>query len=119
MTTHHFRQHPIILVTGQLKHLLREPHGPADTFLTGTPGTGKTLHSHLLEVETASSSSPLKHLNIGEIVKQHGFHERWDEEWQSFTLDEDRLLDYLEEVVNPEDRPADTGELDLGTRHAL
>ena len=49
-------------------------------------------------------------VNIGDIVKEKGFHEGWDDEWQSWTVDEDRLLDYLEEVVNPEDRPANTGE---------
>lgn len=88
MTTHHPRRHPIIL-------------------LTGTPGTGKTLHSEMLALD---ADVPLQHLNIGDIVKQHGFHEGWDDEWQSYTVDEDRLLDYLEEVVNPADGPAQTGE---------
>ncbi|KAK4687429.1 adenylate kinase, partial [Tremellales sp. Uapishka_1] len=89
MTTHHPRQHPIIL-------------------LTGTPGAGKTLHSTLLST-SSPASSPFKHLNIGDIVKEHGFHEGWDEEWQSWLIDEDRLLDYLEEVVNPEDEASQTG----------
>jgi adenylate kinase len=48
-------------------------------------------------------------LNVGDLVKTRGFHEGWDEEWQSWTIDEDRLLDYMEEVVNPEDGPAATG----------
>lgn len=88
MTTHHPRRHPIILITG-------------------TPGTGKTLHSQVLATEC---DSPLVHLNIGDIVKEHGFHEGYDEEWKSYIVDEDRLLDYLEEVVNPVDGPAETGE---------
>ncbi|WWC60082.1 uncharacterized protein I303_102645 [Kwoniella dejecticola CBS 10117] len=90
MTTHHSRQFPIILITG-------------------TPGTGKTLHSALLAQELAESSTPMKHLNIGDIVKEHGFHEGWDEEWQSWIVDEERLLDYLEGVVNPEQSPSQTG----------
>ncbi|ORY29524.1 AAA domain-domain-containing protein [Naematelia encephala] len=94
MTTHHERQHPIILITG-------------------TPGTGKTLHSTLLaqnhSTSSSSSSSPLTHLNIGDIVKTHGFHEGYDTEWAAWTVDEDRLLDYLEEVVNPQDGPSETG----------
>ena len=124
MTTHHPRQHPIILITGMSANIFylsstlpflpsfwpRQRSSRADQ-LSGTPGTGKTLHSHLLELETSGSSSPLKHLNIGDIVKEHGFHEGWDEEWQSYTVDEDRLLDYLEEVVNPEAGPSNTGEL--------
>lgn len=91
MTTHHPRQFPIILVTG-------------------TPGTGKTLHSTLLASDLASSSTPMTHLNVGDIVKEKGFHEGYDEEWQSYTVDDDRLLDYMEEVVNPQDGPAQTGQ---------
>jgi len=53
--------------------------------------------------------SPLEHLNVGDIVKSRGFHEGWDEKWESWTIDEDKLLDYMEEVVNPEDGPAPHG----------
>ena len=90
MTTHHPRRYPIVLITG-------------------TPGTGKTLHSTLLAQAQEDSSCPFVHLNIGEIVKEKGFHEGWDDEWQSWTVDEDRLLDYLEETLNPEAEGASTG----------
>ncbi|KAL7419790.1 factor activating pos9 [Cryptotrichosporon argae] len=94
MTTHHARQHPIILITG-------------------TPGTGKTLHSTLLAAESAGDGEDgapaLVHLNVGDLVKQHGFHEGYDEQWRAYTVDEDRLLDYMEEIVNPRDGPAATG----------
>jgi len=53
--------------------------------------------------------SPLEHLNVGDLVKSHGFHEGWDKEWESWTIDEDKLLDYMEEVVNPEDAAAPHG----------
>lgn len=89
MTTHHPRKFPVVLITG-------------------TPGCGKTLHSQVL---AADSDVKMTHLNIGDIVKQHGFHNGFDEEWKSYIVDEDRLLDYLEEVVNPEDGAAETGEL--------
>ena len=111
MTTHHTRQHPIILITGKYR--------PSDIQLssdlltpTGTPGTGKTLHSTLLSADASSSSSPVTHLNIGDIVKDKGFYEGYDQVWQSYTVDEDRLLDHLEEVVNPQDGPAPTGTSD-------
>lgn len=77
----------------------------------GTPGTGKSLHALLLSQALRDSSTPLTHLNIGDIVKEKGFHEGYDDEWQSYTVDEDRLLDHLEEVVNPEEAPAETGTL--------
>jgi adenylate kinase len=48
-------------------------------------------------------------LNVGDLVKSHGFHEGWDKEWESWTIDEDKLLDYMEEVVNPEDAAAPHG----------
>lgn len=88
MTTHHPRKFPVVLITG-------------------TPGCGKTLHSQVL---AADSDVKMTHLNIGDIVKQHGFHNGFDEEWKSYIVDEDRLLDYLEEVVNPEDGAAETGK---------
>ncbi|KAJ7630737.1 AAA domain-containing protein [Roridomyces roridus] len=64
--------------------------------ITGTPGTGKSTHSQLLVDE---SPVPLKHINVGEWVKEKGWFEEFDEEWQSYTVDEDKLLDELEPVV--------------------
>ncbi|WVF66853.1 hypothetical protein IAT40_001595 [Kwoniella sp. CBS 6097] len=90
MTTHHARKFPVVLITG-------------------TPGTGKTLHSQLLSQELAETTTQMKHLNIGDIVKEHGFHEGWDEEWNCWVVDEERLLDYLEGVINPTEGPAETG----------
>ncbi|WVR04015.1 hypothetical protein IAU60_001014 [Kwoniella sp. DSM 27419] len=90
MTTHHPRVFPVVLITG-------------------TPGTGKTLHSQLLHQEMVDSTTPMKHLNIGDIVKEHGFHEGWDEEWKCWIVDEERLLDHLEEVINPSESAAETG----------
>lgn len=43
-------------------------------------------------------------------MQEQGFHEGWDEEWQSWTIDEDRLLDHLEEIINPRDGAAACGE---------
>jgi len=56
--------------------------------VTGTPGTGKSTHAQLLVQE---SPIPLQHINVGELVKTHGLHEGFDEEWQSFTVDEDKV----------------------------
>ncbi|TFK76961.1 P-loop containing nucleoside triphosphate hydrolase protein [Pluteus cervinus] len=64
--------------------------------ITGTPGTGKSTHAQLLADE---SPIPLKHINVGEMVKERGLYEVYDEEWQSYTVDEDKLLDELELLV--------------------
>ncbi|GLB36292.1 putative broad-specificity nucleoside monophosphate (NMP) kinase that catalyzes the reversible transfer of the terminal phosphate group between nucleoside triphosphates and monophosphates [Lyophyllum shimeji] len=65
--------------------------------ITGTPGTGKSTHAELLVNE---SPVPLKHINVGEWVKERGLYEDFDQEWQSYTVDEDRLLDELEPIVS-------------------
>jgi len=56
--------------------------------ITGTPGTGKTTHAELLAAE---SPIPLQHINVGEWVKEKGLHEGFDEEWQSYTVDDDKV----------------------------
>lgn len=56
--------------------------------ITGTPGTGKSTHAQLLVDE---SPVPLKHINVGEWVKEKGWFEEFDEEWQSYTVDEDKV----------------------------
>lgn len=54
--------------------------------ITGTPGTGKSTHAQLLADE-----SSLTHINVGELVKEKRLYEEYDEEWQSYTVDEDRV----------------------------
>ena len=56
--------------------------------LTGTPGTGKSTHAELLANE---SPIPLRNINVSEYVKERGLYENYDEEWQSYTVDEDRV----------------------------
>ena len=61
--------------------------------ITGTPGTGKSTHAQLLANE---SPIPLKHINVGEWVKEKGLYEEYNQEWQSYTTDEDRVsLNFL------------------------
>jgi putative protein kinase ArgK-like GTPase of G3E family len=54
--------------------------------ITGTPGVGKTTHCEML-----ASSLGLKHLSINHIVKDRGCHDGWDEEYQSWIVDEDKV----------------------------
>jgi adenylate kinase len=54
--------------------------------VTGTPGVGKTTHC-----ETLAQTTGLKHLSINQIVKDRGCHEGWDEEFQSWIVDEEKV----------------------------
>jgi broad-specificity NMP kinase len=56
--------------------------------ITGTPGTGKSIHAQLLASESPIS---LRHINVGEWVKEKGLYEGYDDEWQSYTVDEDKV----------------------------
>ena len=56
--------------------------------ITGTPGTGKTTHAQFLVNE---SPIPLKNINVSEWVKERDLFEEYDQEWQSYTVDEDRV----------------------------
>ena len=68
-----------------------------NVLITGTPGTGKSSLCAMLEQELG-----LKHLEVGKIVKEHGFFSEFDEELDTHIIeenDEDRLLDYLEPLM--------------------
>lgn len=54
--------------------------------VTGTPGTGKTSLCHQL-----AASVPLQYINIGDLVKEKELHDGWDEEYQSWNLNEDKV----------------------------
>ena len=56
--------------------------------ITGTPGTGKTTHAQLL---VEQSPVPLQHINVSELVKENMLHDGFDEEWQTYVVDEDKV----------------------------
>jgi adenylate kinase len=60
--------------------------------ITGTPGTGKTTTTEMLLVAVPG----LHHINVGALVKEKNLHDGWDEEWQSYILDEDKVCDEIE-----------------------
>lgn len=88
-----------------------DAHSYPNIVVTGTPGTGKTtLAAQIAESYTTSSgATPLRHVDVGALVKAHGFHVSYDHEWESYEVDEDRLLDYLEPLTGEfAPGPADT-----------
>jgi adenylate kinase len=54
--------------------------------VTGTPGTGKTTTCALLAEATG-----LKHVNVGDLVKSESLHSGWDDEYECFVIDEDKV----------------------------
>eukprot|EP00519_Triparma_laevis_P011719 CAMPEP_0182516084 /NCGR_PEP_ID=MMETSP1321-20130603/39522_1 /TAXON_ID=91990 /ORGANISM="Bolidomonas sp., Strain RCC1657" /LENGTH=163 /DNA_ID=CAMNT_0024723615 /DNA_START=82 /DNA_END=570 /DNA_ORIENTATION=+ len=62
--------------------------------ITGTPGTGKTTTS-----ADIAEALNLKHLNVGDIVKSEKCYESRDEEFDSYILDDDKLIDEMEPMV--------------------
>jgi len=71
--------------SSSLVHMSAQRKGPV-IVITGTPGTGKTTHAQLLANEVG-----LDHINIGDLVKEKGYYENFDEDWQSYTVDEDKV----------------------------
>mmetsp|Transcript_24578 Transcript_24578/g.52965 ORF Transcript_24578/g.52965 Transcript_24578/m.52965 type:complete len:185 (+) Transcript_24578:174-728(+) len=61
--------------------------------VTGTPGVGKTATASLI-----AEAIGLKHINVGELIKQHKCYDGHDDALDSHILDEDKLLDLMENV---------------------
>ncbi|WFD37457.1 adenylate kinase [Malassezia japonica] len=66
--------------------------------VTGTPGTGKTtLAAQICEMFTGPSGAHvMRHMDVGPLVKQQGFHKSYDADWETYEVDEDQLIDHLE-----------------------
>ncbi|CAH7672643.1 P-loop containing nucleoside triphosphate hydrolase protein, partial [Phakopsora pachyrhizi] len=70
--------------------------------ITGTPGTGKTTHTQQLVQRSSHQRLNLTPINIADFAKQNDCYESYDEEWESWIVDEDRLLDSLEPIMSSE-----------------
>ena len=65
--------------------------------ITGTPGTGKSTTAQMLAAQAPS----MRHIELGALVKDKQMHQGWDEEYETYILDEERILDELEEMQEP------------------
>lgn len=52
--------------------------------LTGTPGTGKTTTATAL-----ADASQLRHVSVGDLVRDKGLHDGWDDELECHVINED------------------------------
>ncbi|KAJ0481090.1 putative adenylate kinase [Helianthus annuus] len=62
--------------------------------VTGTPGTGKTTTSSAL-----AEATHLRHINIGDLVKDKKLHDGWDDHLQCYIINEDLVCDELEDIM--------------------
>uniref|UniRef100_A0A2P2NAQ2 Adenylate kinase isoenzyme 6 homolog n=1 Tax=Rhizophora mucronata TaxID=61149 RepID=A0A2P2NAQ2_RHIMU len=62
--------------------------------ITGTPGTGKTTTSSAL-----AEAAQLRHINVGDLVKEKNLHDGWDDELECHVINEDLVCDEVEELM--------------------
>ena len=67
--------------------------GP-NILITGTPGTGKTTICKEL-----ADASGLNYYNISELAMENKFYCNYDEELQSWELDEDKIIDEIDDQM--------------------
>lgn len=58
--------------------------------VTGTPGTGKTTTSAAL-----AEAANLRHINIGDLVKEKSLHDGWDEDFDCYVINEDLVSEFI------------------------
>ena len=64
--------------------------------MTGTPGTGKTTTSSAL-----AESTQLRHINIGDLVKEKNLHDGWDDDLDCYVINEDLVQSQTLTLKNP------------------
>ena len=57
-----------------------------NVIITGTPGVGKTVHCEQLAQDTG-----LRHLSINQVAKDRGCYDTYDQELQTWIVDEDKV----------------------------
>ena len=68
--------------------------------ITGTPGTGKTTLSRLLEdAMTNEYGIKYTHIPLGEWINEKKLYKHWNEEFNVPEFDEDLICDELEPMV--------------------
>jgi broad-specificity NMP kinase len=69
--------------------------------ITGTPGVGKTTTCNQLIALSSQTTPPLnlKYLSINDLVKDRSAHSGYDEELQTWIVDDDKLMDEVEKEI--------------------
>lgn len=81
------RKHRVLLESARDIHSAPMPARQQPNILvTGTPGTGKTTHCELI-----ASEAGLRHINVGDIVKEHDLHDGYSNEFEAYYVDDDKV----------------------------
>ncbi|KAJ2827437.1 factor activating pos9 [Coemansia furcata] len=74
------------------------PTSPArsspNILITGTPGTGKTTAAGMV-----ADAAGLELVTVGDLIKQRNLHDGYDEEFDTYWLNEDKVVDEMEEMM--------------------
>ncbi|MED6223562.1 Adenylate kinase isoenzyme 6 [Stylosanthes scabra] len=62
--------------------------------MLGTPGTGKTTTCTAL-----TEATQLRHINVGDLVKEKNLHDGWDDDLDCYVINEDLVCDELEDQM--------------------
>ncbi|KAG4401841.1 hypothetical protein GLYMA_02G076000v4 [Glycine max] len=86
----------LTLASGEVAVMVQEngKRKKPNILVTGTPGTGKTTMCTAL-----AEATQLRHINVGELVKEKNLHDGWDDELDCHVLNEDLVCDELEDVM--------------------
>jgi adenylate kinase len=69
------------------KFLAKQMRVVPNILITGTPGTGKSSLAEML----MHSVDGLKHLNISELIKERKLGDKYNEEWDTWEFDDDKV----------------------------
>ncbi|KAJ2396265.1 factor activating pos9, partial [Coemansia sp. RSA 2531] len=74
------------------------PTSPArsspNILITGTPGTGKTTAAGMV-----ADAAGLELVTVGDLIKQRNLHDGYDEEFDTYWLNEDKVVDEMEDMM--------------------
>ncbi|KAJ2771009.1 factor activating pos9 [Coemansia nantahalensis] len=70
------------------------PRSSPNILVTGTPGTGKTTTAEMVAL-----AAGLEKVTVGDLVKERGLHDGYNEEYDTYWLDEDKVVDEMEPMM--------------------
>ncbi|ORX72149.1 P-loop containing nucleoside triphosphate hydrolase protein [Linderina pennispora] len=71
-----------------------KPRSTPNVLITGTPGTGKTTTAEMVAMATG-----LKKITVGDLVKERTLHDGYNEEFDTYWLNEDKVVDEMEDML--------------------